>query len=305
MKNKSWVTYGATLLSMIFWSFSFVWVKVVYEAYGPLTTVLFRLILSSGMLLAFTLITRKLQRIKAGDFKFFVMLAFFEPFLYFMGESYGLKYVSSTVAAVIVATIPLFSPILAWYFYKEKLSRTNLIGLIITFLGVSLVVFDNSFNFTASPLGVALEFIAVLGAIGYSSVLKGISHRYNTFTIITYQNLIGAVLFLPFWAGLEMNDFLQIPFNLKSFAAIVKLAIFASTFAFILFTYSIRNIGINKSNIFINVIPVCVAIIAFLILGDTLNFHQMVGIAIVISGLFLAQINWKKKKHAANTVYQS
>lgn len=305
MKNKSWIPYGAALLSMIFWSFSFVWVKVVYEAYGPLTTVLFRLILSAGMLLAFTLLSRKLQRIKAGDLKYFVMLAFFEPFLYFMGESYGLKYVSSTVAAVIVATIPLFSPILAWYFYKEKLSRTNLFGLVITFLGVSLVVLDNSFNFTASPLGVALEFVAVLGAIGYSSVLKGISHRYNTFTIITYQNLIGAVFFLPFWLGLEMNDFLQIPFNMKSFAAIVKLAIFASTFAFILFTYSIRTLGINKSNIFINVIPVCVAIIAFIILGDRLNFHQMVGIAIVISGLFLAQINWRRRKDNSEPVYQA
>ncbi len=305
MKNKSWIPYGAALLSMIFWSFSFVWVKVVYEAYGPLTTVLFRLILSAGMLLAFTLLSRKLQRIKPGDLKYFVMLAFFEPFLYFMGESYGLKYVSSTVAAVIVATIPLFSPILAWYFYKEKLSRTNLFGLVITFLGVSLVVLDNSFNFTASPLGVALEFVAVLGAIGYSSVLKGISHRYNTFTIITYQNLIGAVFFLPFWLGLEMNDFLQIPFNMKSFAAIVKLAIFASTFAFILFTYSIRTLGINKSNIFINVIPVCVAIIAFIILGDRLNFHQMVGIAIVISGLFLAQINWRRRKDNSEPVYQA
>jgi drug/metabolite transporter (DMT)-like permease len=305
MKNKSWIPYGAALLSMIFWSFSFVWVKVVYEAYGPLTTVLFRLILSSGMLLAFTLLTRKLQRIKSGDLKYFVMLAFFEPFLYFMGESYGLKYVSSTVAAVIVATIPLFSPVLAWYFYKEKLSRTNLIGLVITFLGVSLVVLDNSLNFTASPLGVGLEFIAVAGAIGYSTVLKGMAHRYNTFTIITYQNLIGATLFLPLWLGLEMNDFLQIPFNVKSFTAIVKLAIFASSFAFILFTYSIRNIGINKSNIFINVIPVFVAIFAFLILGDRLNFHQMVGIAVVISGLFLAQINWKRKKNKAESIYQA
>jgi drug/metabolite transporter (DMT)-like permease len=305
MKNKSWIPYGAALLSMIFWSFSFVWVKVVYEAYGPLTTVLFRLILSAGMLLAFTLLSRKLQRIKPGDFKYFIMLAFFEPFLYFMGESYGLKYVSSTVAAVIVATIPLFSPILAWYFYKEKLSRTNLFGLVITFLGVSLVVLDNSFNFTASPLGVALEFVAVLGAIGYSSVLKGISHRYNTFTIITYQNLIGATYFLPFWLGLEMNSFLQIPFDAKAFWAIIKLAIFASTFAFILFTYSIRTLGINKSNIFINVIPVCVAIIAFIILGDRLNFHQMVGIAIVISGLFLAQINWRRRKDDSEPVYQA
>jgi drug/metabolite transporter (DMT)-like permease len=305
MKNKSWVPVGAAILSMIFWSFSFVWIKIVYEAYGPLTTVLFRLLISSGLMLVFTLLSRKLQKIQPGDLKMFVLLAFFEPFLYFMGESYGLKYVSSTVASVIVATIPLFSPIAAWYFYKEKLSRTNLFGLVITFFGVSLVVLDTSFNFTASPLGVALEFFAVFGAIGYASVLKGISHRYNTFTIITYQNLIGAVFFLPFWLIFEMNDFTQVAFNAKAFWAIIKLAIFASTFAFILFTYSVRNMGINKSNTFINVIPICVAVFAYLILGDQLNFHQMIGIAIVISGLFLAQINWKRKRKVPPPIYQA
>lgn len=296
---------GAAILSMIFWSFSFVWVKIVYEAYGPLTTVLFRLLISSGLMLVFTLLSRKLQRIQPGDLKFFVLLAFFEPFLYFMGESYGLKYVSSTVASVIVATIPLFTPVVAWYFYKEKLSKTNLFGLVITFFGVSLVVLDSSFNFTASPLGVALEFLAVAGAIGYASLLKGISHRYNTFTIITYQNLVGAIFFLPFWIGFEAKDFTSIPFHAEAFWAIIKLAIFASTFAFILFTYSVRNIGINKSNIFINIIPVFVAVIAYLVLGDRLNFHQMVGIAIVISGLFLAQINWKRKKNVPNPIYQA
>jgi len=305
MNNKTWVPAGAAILSMIFWSFSFVWIKIVYEAYGPLTTVLFRLLISSGLMLVFTILSRKLQRIEPGDLKMFVLLAFFEPFLYFMGESYGLKYVSSTVASVIVATIPLFSPIAAWYFYKEKLSRTNLFGLIITFFGVSLVVLDTSFNFTASPLGIALEFFAVFGAIGYASVLKGISHRYNTFTIITYQNLIGAVFFLPFWLIFEMNDFTQVAFNAKAFWAIIKLAIFASTFAFILFTYSVRNMGINKSNTFINVIPICVAVFSYIILGDKLNFHQMVGIGIVISGLFLAQINWKRKRKLPPPIYQA
>jgi len=305
MKNKSWVPYGAALLSMIFWSFSFVWIKIVYEAYGPLTTVLFRLLISSGLMLIFTILSKKLQKIQAGDLKMFILLAFFEPFLYFMGESYGLKYVSSTIASVIVATIPLFTPVVAWYFYKERLSRTNLFGLVITFFGVSLVVLDTSFNFTASPLGVALEFFAVFGAIGYASVLKGISHRYNTFTIITYQNLIGAVFFLPFWLIFEMNEFTQVSFDAKAFWAIIKLAIFASTFAFILFTYSVRNLGINKSNTFINVIPICVAVFAYLILGDQLNFHQMIGIAIVISGLFLAQINWKRFKKGTPPIYQA
>jgi drug/metabolite transporter (DMT)-like permease len=305
MRNKAWLPVGAAILSMVFWSFSFVWIKIVYEAYGPLTTILFRLIISSALLFAFTLLTGKLQKIQKGDLKLFALLAFFEPFLYFMGESFGLMYVSSTVAAVIVATIPLFAPLTAWYFYKEKLSFSNLTGLVITFFGVSLVVLDTSFSFKASPLGVSLEFLAVLGALGYSSILKGISHRYNTFSIIAYQNIIGAILFLPFWLGFEFNSFMQVPYNEDAFGAIVKLAIFASTFAFILFTFSIRNMGINKSNVFINAIPVFVAIFAFFILGDTLDLHQMIGIAIVISGLFLAQINWKRKKNGTDPIYQA
>jgi drug/metabolite transporter (DMT)-like permease len=168
-----------------------------------------------------------------------------------------------------------------------------------------LVVLDTSFNFTASPIGISLEFLAVAGAIGYASILKGLSHKYNTYTIITYQNLLGMIYFLPVWLGFEMNEFLSVEFNPKAFAAIIKLAIFASTFAFILFTYSMRNLGINKSNIFINVIPVFVTVIAYFILGDTINFHQMIGIAIVISGLFLAQINWKRKKNGTNPIYQA
>lgn len=305
MKNRSWLPFGAAILSMIFWSFSFVWVKIVYEAYGPLTTVLFRLLISSGLLLVFTLLTRNLQKIQSGDLKLFALLAFFEPFLYFMGESYGLKYVSSTIASVIVATIPLFTPIVAWYFYKERLSQMNLWGLFITFIGVSMVVLDTSLGFMASPLGVSLEFLAVLGAIGYASLLKGISHRYNTFTIITYQNLFGAVYFLPFWLNFEVKEFLQIPFHQEAFGAIIKLSVFASTIAFLLFVYSVRNLGINKTNIFINIIPVFVAIIAYFVLGDQLKLVQILGIVVVISGLFLVQINWKRLKNGSNFIQQS
>jgi len=110
MQEKKWLVYLALILAMIFWAFSFVWVKEVYLVYGPLTTVLFRLVIASGILLAFAFLTGKIVKIERKDYGTFVLLSFFEPFLYFMGESYGLMYVSSTVGAIIVATIPLFSP---------------------------------------------------------------------------------------------------------------------------------------------------------------------------------------------------
>ena len=294
--RKDLIPYGAALLSMIFWSFSFVWVKIAYLAYQPMTVVVIRLLISSAFVIGFSVLFRKLQKPTRHDFKLLVVLAFFEPFLYFMGESFGLKFVSSTVASVIVATIPLFSPVAAWYFHREKLTWMNFTGILISFFGVSMVVLDNSFNLAASPKGVILEFLAVFSAVGYSSVLKNLAHRYNTFSIIAYQNLIGIVLFFPFWLIFESAQFMRTPFHPEAFKAIVLLAIFASSFAFILFTYAVRHLGINSSNIFTNIIPVFVAIIAFVILGDKLQFHQMAGIIVAITGLFLAQIRKIRKK---------
>jgi drug/metabolite transporter (DMT)-like permease len=305
VENKILKYYGAAVVAMFFWSFSFVWFKVAYLAYEPLTVVLFRLILAAAIMFVFAKLAGKLQPIQKGDMGWMVLLSFFEPFLYFMGESFGLKYVSPTVAAVIVATIPLFTPFVAWYFFKEKLSNANLAGLVISFVGVSLVVFDLSAGIAASPFGVALEFIAVLSTIGYAVILKKMAHRYNGYTIISYQNLFGVFMFLPFWGIFEAKTALATPFNPEAFTAIVKLVVFASILAFIFFTYSIRHIGINKSNMFINLIPVFVAVFSFSILGEEINGQKIVGIAVVMAGLFMAQVKIKKRDNGAHPVFQA
>jgi drug/metabolite transporter (DMT)-like permease len=222
-----------------------------------------------------------------------LLLAFFEPFLYFLGESYGLKFISSTMGAIIVSTIPLFSPIASSRFHGETLSIRNFIGIVFSFLGVGIVVFDSSFNFIASPLGIALEFLAVFSAISYMVVLKGLTKKYNTPTIITYQNFIAIFYFLPCWLIFESRDFIITPFDATAFIAIVKLALFASSIAFILYTYSIKNIGINNANMFINLIPVLTAVFAWFILDDPLTLKKFVGILVVISGLFIAQVKMK------------
>jgi drug/metabolite transporter (DMT)-like permease len=294
MRQKKGLVYIAVVFAMVFWAFSFVWVKEVYLAYGPLTTVFFRLIIATILMQIYGRIIGKLMKVDKKDYRTFLLLAFFEPFLYFMGESFGLKYVSSTMGAIIIATIPLFSPLAASRYHGEKLPLRSLIGILLSFIGVGIVVFDDSLNFIASPIGIGLLFLAVFSAIAYTVVLKDLSHKYNITTVITYQNFIGIFFFLPFWLIFESKPLLSTPFNLTAFIAIVKLAVFASCIAFILYTYSVKNLGINGANIFINIIPVLTAIIAWYILDEPLAFRKIVGIVVVIAGLFLAQIRMKK-----------
>ncbi len=296
MKQKLGV-YTAITFAMIFWALSFIWYKQVYVYYNPITTVFFRLILSSAFLYIVTLSLRKLQRMRKEDMPLFILATFFEPFLYFLGESFGVKFVSSTLAAVIVSTIPLFSPVATAFFFRERLSMINLSGLVISVAGVFVVILSQSQgNVTASPIGIACLSLAVAAAIGYSIIIRKLTEKYNSFTIVTYQNSLGILFFAPLFFVFEYNHFIHVPFNTEVLVPLLQLSVFASTFAFVFFTYAIRNIGVTKANIFANMIPVFTAFFAWLLLNESLGMLKMLGIGIVLIGLYLSQTSLNPSK---------
>jgi drug/metabolite transporter (DMT)-like permease len=301
-KPSPFKLYVSIVLAMICFALSFVWFKVANVSYGPLTIVFFRLIISSVILFVYIKFAKRLVWPGKKDFLYLLLLALFEPFLYFMGESYGLQYISPTVASVIIATIPLFAPVAAFIFYREKVSIRNVAGIFISFVGVLLVIYEFGIGITASLKGVLLQFSAVFSAIAYTVVLQKISNKMNNLSIILFQNFLGALYFLPFWFFFEKNRVMSTAFDLNAFLAILKLAVFASTLAFIFFTYFIRHMGITRSNMFINIIPVITAIFAWIILREVLDLQKFIGIIFVISGLFVAQVKFKKRRNAPDPI---
>jgi len=238
---------------------------------------------------------KKFDSIEKEDRLSILALAFFEPFLYFLGESFGLKYVSSTIGAVIISTIPLFSPIAAYYFHKEKLGKMNILGIFISIIGVGIIIFNKSLSLIVAPIGLFCMFVAVGAAVGYSVVLKKLASKYNPITLIAYQNSLGLVYFLPLFLFLDWQHFLQAVPTQEVLSALILLAVFASTLAFICFTYGLNFLGITKSNIFINAIPVFTAIFAYFVIDELLNFQKIAGMMVVIGGLFLSQLKFRKK----------
>jgi drug/metabolite transporter (DMT)-like permease len=78
------------------------------------------------------------------------------------------------------------------------------------------------------------------------------------------------------------------------FLPIVELAAFASCAAFILFAFAVRKIGIIKANVFTNCIPIFTAFFSFVLLGDKLTVQNIIGMVIVITGLFMSQLDGRK-----------
>lgn len=302
--NKNLRIAAAIFFACVFWGFSFVWTKKVLQVYTPVTTVLLRLVFSSFFLVIAGFAFKMLQRLQRKDIKEMLLLTLFQPFLYFIGENYGVSLVSSTVAAVLVSTIPLFTPIAARYFFNERVTWMNIAGILVSIIGVILVIVDTTFSFSASTAGILFLVLAVASAIAYSVVAKRITDKYNVFSIIAYQNFIGIFYFLPFFLIFDYKSFIQITPSTDIILSVLQLAFFASTLAFMFFTYSIKMIGITKSNMFTNAIPVFTAIFSYFIFDEKLLLINIIGIITVISGLTISQLkrpNGKKRlkaKHA-------
>lgn len=291
-------TYLPIVSAMTCWALSFVWIKDAYSDFSPLSLVVTRLIGASILLLVIGTLTKKMQAIKQGDLKLFIGIAFFEPFLYFLGESFGMQQVSSTLGAVIISTIPLFTPLISYFMIKEKITIPNIVGILISLAGVLIIVLRNDGSMTAPLSGILMLFVAVFAAIFYPVFLKPLAHRYTGTTIVAYQSIFGLIFFLPLFFIFEYSTFITTSFSSKSLIAAAELTVFASVFAFLFFTASVKNIGVMKSNTFVNLIPAFTAVFAFFILGESLTITKAMGIVIVITGLFVSQLKFKKKAYA-------
>lgn len=294
MKNKITLAYLSIIFSMICWSLSFVWIKIVFEAYDPITIVLLRLLVSSAILFPVDLLLKRIKKIERKDIKWFLLLSLFEPFLYFLGESFGLQHTSSTLGSVIISTIPLFCPIAGYFIYKERITKTFTAGLFISISGVAAIIVNRDLTIDAPLIGIALLSLAVVSAVGYSIVLKKVAHKYKPYNIIAWQNLVGALYFMPLFFYFDWSSFKDITPSREVIVALVELAIFASSLAFIFFTYSMNILGIAKTNIFCNLMPVFTAIFAYFILGDIITAQQIIGIVVVVSGLIISQIDFRQ-----------
>lgn len=273
---------------MLFWSATFVWVKIALQWYHPIEIVVLRLVLASILLFAAMFVMRHRELPTRRDLPQFLLVAFCEPFCYFMGEAFGMQYVSSTLGSLIISTIPIVTAIGAYLFLKEKLSVLLFIGLLISFSGVAILALGSG-ELYATIKGILLMLLAVLSAMFFGISVRQLTLKYDTITIVSWQSLFGLMFFLPFFFIVDGSHFFNMQHSAMGLVTIGAMSIFASVGAFMLFTGVIRDLGVIRSNLFSNLIPVLTAILAFVILGDKPTLRAFIGILLVVCGLILSQ----------------
>lgn len=278
---------------MLFWGMSYVWTKMVLEFYNPLSVIFLRLVLSTLFLFAFLFISGQFVRIRKKDYLLLLLSALFNPFLYFLGENFGISLVSPTISSIIIATIPLFTPLAAIVAFKSRITVFNILGILLSFTGILIMILNRDLSLNASPRGVIYLFGAVVAAVLYTITLKLLSSKYKPVVIIAYQNLIGILYFLPLFLIYDWDSFVAVTPDKELIINILALSIFASSLAFIFYTIAVKNLGMTKANVYTNLIPVFAAITSYFLLNEKFDIYKVGGGMVVIAGLIISQLRYE------------
>ena len=296
--SMGWVWYLAILVTVFFWGMSFLWSDSVLDQDVPVFTFIFtRMVLAAAVLTLFSVLTGRLQRIRKGDARWFAAMTAFEPFLYFLGETFGLKITGSpTLCSVIIATIPVFTLIVGQIFFRERLSTLNRIGIFVAVAGVVAFILIGGSLHTEYLYGIAVLFLAVIGSTGYTAICKKLVDKgYNAFSIVTWQFIMAVGFFLvPFliWdAPVWTPAYLAWPV----LRPILALAVLCSGVAFVLYAACVDRIGMTRTVVFLPLVAIVSAVAASLMGQDTLLPLQMAGIVVAMAGVVMAQYNPQRK----------
>lgn len=296
---------------MLIWAGAGIAVKQALVVFSPLTLIVLRFTLAVILMLVIGLICRKsdilgLQRVAIKDLPLFMLGGLFQPFLYFIFETYTYQSIASpTIAEALLSTQPVLAPLFALVLLREHITRYNIIGVVISTVGMLMLLLIGSDNFAfGNPWGVLLAFLTVSMSVSYSIVLRKIPTRYSSLSIVFYVQSFSLLLFYPLWGALEGKQLIDSDFVidrseqlLSSGAAVLYLAVFASVTAFILFCYTVRKIGVTRANVFNNIRPVFTALLMWIIFDEILPIWKLIGIVIIIIGLFISQKSQKNNNN--------
>lgn len=294
---RTWITYLKAVGAMLFWSLTFVWIKVALETYRPYEIVFMRLTLASLLMFGVIFLFRQWEPVQPKDLLYLMMVAFFEPFLYFLGEANGMQYVSSTLGSLIISTIPLVTAVGAWLFLKENIHFLLIVGLLVSFSGVALLSIAEP-DLSGTLNGILLLLLAVFAGMFYGITVRKMTLKYRSLTIVGWQNLFGMIYMLPIFFIFDWKHFSTVSHSTQGLLTVAGMSVFASVGAFLLYTGVIRELGVIRSNLFTNLIPVFTVFLAWLILRDAVTWKTVAGVLLTILGLLVSQVHDLRKKRA-------
>ena len=281
------------------WGASFLFMRMGAAEFGPLATAWLRVLIAALMLLPLMMWQGQLCVFKA-HWKLVLGFGFINSALPFALYAYAVMHISTGLSAILNASVPLFAALVAWIWLGDRLNRWRFAGLIIGFVGVSLLAnnqtsFHNTANPDASPLGQHMAIAACLLAVICYALAGSFNKKYMTDMpplVSATGSQIGASIALTLPALLTLPE--KMP-SAKAWLGILMLGVACTGIAYFLFFRLVHQAGPSKALTVTFLIPVFALVYGVIFLGETVTLIMVLLGMLVILGTTLSSGLFPKK----------
>jgi drug/metabolite transporter (DMT)-like permease len=283
--------YLLMICSAFFWAGAFIAGKYTVP-YIPTFTLTFLRFFYATIILFFVMkkmsVDFTLEKSKVPVYLFTGVVGMFGYHVLFFT---ALKYTTAINSSIIAATNPMVTTLLAVLFLKSKLKKAQILGILLSFIGVLLTITGadisvlRHFAFNAGDL-IMLAAVSAWAVYGIFSKSKG--KEIQPIVLTYYSFLVCTLMLIPFvlyerpweWIGT-----VPVPAHL----AVLYMSIFPSVIGYLVQQMAIREIGPSKASIFVNLVPVFSIFLAVLLLGESLEPVKLLTAVLIIAGVYICQ----------------
>ena len=212
----------------------------------------------------------------------------------------GLKYVSGAVAGVIIGSAPVVTALLSSLFIQDVPLRAVLTGSLLSFLGVGLVSVAGFQAAGDQPLiGGSLVFLGVVSWALYSIGSRTIMERLSPLTVNWTTLMVATVLQVPLlWTDQKMLQAGVSSVATADWLALGYLILFATAVAQQAWLFGVKGIGPSRASVLGNLTPVAAVALSAMILNESIGVVEFVGIALILSGVWLVHRQTSRLIHS-------
>ncbi|WP_193368455.1 DMT family transporter [Pelagibius marinus] len=265
--------------------------RAVHAEVPPVGLSFWRWVLALAILLPFAWprVRRDLPEIRR-HWKNLAAFAFFGMAAFHTSLYLSVNYTTATNAALLVAICPVLVPLLSWALYREPITPRILLAIAVSLAGVTVVILRGDLAHLRSLTVNKGDFIMLAAVFFWSMYTVLVKRRPATLhpqSLLAATMALAIAMLLPVY--LWEHAFVRpMPLTQDSLLTIVYVVFFASLLAFFCFNRGIEVLGPNKGGLFMHLIPVFAALLAFVFLGERLEGFHAVGIAAIVTGIVLA-----------------
>ena len=276
--------YMAPLMgTFLCWGSLYVVSKIALKTVPPVTLLALRYIVAIPVLFVILALRGKLTRMTRKDVMIAAAIGVTGYFMSFCLQMLGISRLTGSISSLLGAMNPIFIPVLASFYLKEELTRSKVLCVAVSMLGVVMII---GVNGTVDILGALLMLVSVFLWSTTSIIIRRISGKYDPMQIA----MLGMVFALPLtgaWAALELKT-AAFSLPLESLLAVLFMGIVGTAVAHTLWNTSLSLMDASFCSMFYPMQPLVSSILGVLILGETVTLNFVIGGIVICCGIVAA-----------------